>query len=441
MLKITVKNPKFYYYKKLFSMKKASVLSMFFTLTMLMLVGACKNENKNSTPVEPSLTLTASKKVIVADGKDKAVLTVTDQDGKDVTSSCIFTAGGKELIDNNFSSTTPGEVEVYAKNQEDVKSNVVKIRVLSEMANFEVRASRKTIVADGGDLVTLSLWDKDNDVEISDGATYYVDGAPLEGNVLRMTEKGGRKVTGKWNGKMSKTSLVISGVDLHTITGRSLIETLTSTSCQYCKKEIETIEKIDEKTDRAVVISIHNESSSVFKNMLDAPAQADAKSFIELVAKGETGTPNSFVNRQEKKVKIGNNVGVEVFLSQWIPNQSDVAISIETKVDGDKIKVKAHVTGKANLNGKIVAALIENGRTASQYNMGVIEMKQLLRAYRPSVQGEDFAVEVGKAKAFNTEFAIGSAKVENCNVIVFVKEAEGSVKNVQQVKVGQAIGY
>ncbi|MDO4770845.1 Omp28-related outer membrane protein [Porphyromonas sp.] len=416
------------------------VLFTFLTLAMFVLVGACKSDSGKSTPVEPSLTLTASKKVIIADGKDNATFTVIDQDGKDVTASCIFTAGGKELLDNSMVSTVAGDFEVFAKNTAGTKSNVIKVKALSEKANFEVRASRAAIVADGGDLVTLSLWDRDNDLEVTEGATFYLDGKAIDGNILRLRQKGTRKVTGVWNGKEAKKSLTVSGVDLRTITGRSLIETLTATTCRYCKSEIETIEKVDGKSDRAIVIAIHNEFSSVHDNILDEDARRDAMSFITYVAKGERATPNSFVNRGEKKIKIGN-IGAEVFLSQWIPNNSDVAISIDTKIDGDKIKVLAHVTGKIDLNGKIVAALVENGRTAAQDNMGVIEMKQILRGYRPSVLGQDFSVEKGKAKVFNTEFNIGSAKPENCNVIVFVKEPEGQVKNVQQVKAGQAIGY
>lgn len=420
----------------------ARVLSTFLTLVMLVLMGACKKGDKGgSTPIEPSLTLTASKKVIVADGRDKVIFTVIDQDGKDVTASCIFTAGGKELLDNTFVSSAAGDVEVFAKNSEGIRSNTIKIKALSEKANFEVKASRTAIVADGGDLITLSLWDRDNDLEITDDVTFYLDGKAIDGNILRLQNKGIHKVTGTWNGKETKGSLAVSGVDLRSITGRTLIETLTSTDCIYCKEEIKAVEKIDEKSDRAIVISIHNSSSSVYSNILDASAKTDAQSFVSVVAKGDPSTPNSFINRKDK-VKIGFNLGgADVFISQWIPNTADVAISIETKVEGDKIKVQAYATGKTNLNGKIVAALVENGKTAAQYDMGVIEMKQLLRGYRPSVQGQDFAIEKGKAKSFNTEFNIGSAKFENCKVIVFVKESEGQVKNVQQVKVGQAIGY
>ena len=231
---------------------KPRVLFTLVTLMLLTFVSACKSKKENSAPIEPSLTLTADKKVFVADGKDKVLFTVVDQDGKDVTTSCILNAGGKDLFDNSFVSSASGEFDVFAKNAAGTKSNTIKVKALSEKANFEVRASRTAIVADGGDLINLSLWDKDNDIEITDGAKFYVDGKMIDGHVLRLKEKGNRKVTGMWNNKETKKHLLISGVDLGTITGRSLIETLTATNCQYCKAEITTIETIDEKSDRAI---------------------------------------------------------------------------------------------------------------------------------------------------------------------------------------------
>lgn len=418
-------------------MKKRLLLT-FCTLIVLALVGACKG--KSDAPAEVNLTLKATKKVIVADGSDKVIFTVTDQSGKDVTSSCVFSEGGNSLFDNSFTSKKVGDFEIFAKNSDGVKSNTVKIKAVSEKANIEVRAQKTAIVADGGDLTTLSLWDKDNDVELVDDVKFFLDGKALDSNIVRLTAKGIYKVSATWKQKESKQPLVISGVDLRTVTGRSLIETLTATSCVYCASEIETIEKIEKKSDRAIVVAIHNQFSSVYSNILSKASLDDAKAFISTVAQGEHATPNSFVNRDGKKVKIGN-IGVDRFVSQWIPASSDVAISIDTKIDGDKIKVKAYITGKTNVSGKIAAVLVENGRTAQQSNMGVIEMRQLMRAYKPSVEGEDISIEVGKAKVFETEFYIGSAKVENCNVIVFVKEGEGLLKNVQQVKVGSAIGY
>lgn len=96
------------------------------TLTFLVLFSAC--QKKEETPITPSLTLTASKKVVIADGKDKATFTVIDQEGKDVTSSCTFTANSKDLLDNTFSSATIGDFEIIAKNAAGTKSNAVKIK-------------------------------------------------------------------------------------------------------------------------------------------------------------------------------------------------------------------------------------------------------------------------------------------------------------------------
>lgn len=408
------------------------------TLTFLVLFSAC--QKKEETPITPSLTLTASKKVVIADGKDKATFTVIDQEGKDVTSSCTFTANSKDLLDNTFSSATIGDFEIIAKNAAGTKSNAVKIKAISEKANFEIRATKSAIVADGGDLINVTLWDVDNDVELADGARFFLDGKPIDGKMIRLTEKGNHKVTAMWNGKEAKKPLTISGVELRSITGRALIETLTSTTCRYCHNEIKAIDGIEEKTDRAAVIAIHDSSSTVYHQVLDEEGRAHVTSFIQHIAKGETGTPNSFVSRGPKKEKIGN-IGADVFVSQRIPTNADVAISIDTKVEGNKIKVKAFATGKNNIEGKIVAALVENGHTAAQVNMGVIEMRQVLRAYAPSVNGADITIEAGKAKAFNAEFNISTAKIENCKVIVFVQEVDGMVKNVQHVKVGEAIGY
>ncbi len=420
---------------------KAPKLS-FFVLLLVSLLWACKSGSDTPVAKKPSLTISSDKVSIVADGTDKVTFNVLDQDGKDVTASCIFSANGIELLTNVFTTKEAGKFVIVAKNTSGVVSNELSVSALSEKANYSVVADKKAFVADGTDMVVLSLKDEDLGIDLTDEAQFFLDGKAIEGRIVRGSEVRTYTVTAKWRNKETKRSLTIAGTQLNNIQGRQLIETVTSTDCKFCKTEITTIEEIMEKSSRVAVVSIHTNKSSLYteaSGVLKQSTLDKATAFTKLI--GSSSTPNSIVGRAVKKREKINTTTATTFINNRIPSSANVAIALETAVSDGKITVKATATSKVAVTGKICAVLVENGITAEQYEMGVVEMKSLMRDYQPDINGQDFTLEVGKKSTFNATFELDNAKAENCKVIVFVTNDKGLLENLQQVKVGQSIGY
>lgn len=107
-------------------------LALFFSLSLLLT--SCKKDNgSNGSGTNSnitSLTITADKSNIYADGYDESVITVKDQNGNDVSSSSLVIAGGIGLASNKlvYEYGKHGTYEVYATNS-NVTSNKITITV------------------------------------------------------------------------------------------------------------------------------------------------------------------------------------------------------------------------------------------------------------------------------------------------------------------------
>ncbi len=162
-------------------------------------VGEDENEDDEVTTIE----LAASKTTIAANGKDKVIFTVTEND-KDITSEASIFVGETELKLNIFTSTTVGTYTAYAIKGE-VKSNEITITV-KEDGNEDpetpenpegpetpenpenpepekpitLSASKTNIVANGTDAITFTVLQENNDV--TSQANIYVNSQKLASN-------------------------------------------------------------------------------------------------------------------------------------------------------------------------------------------------------------------------------------------------------------------
>ncbi len=76
---------------------------------------------------QKALTLSSSKNSIDANGIDSAKLSVTEEDGGDVTAQCtLYMSDGTKLYSPTFATTTPGTYTIYAE-RNGVKSNSITI--------------------------------------------------------------------------------------------------------------------------------------------------------------------------------------------------------------------------------------------------------------------------------------------------------------------------
>ena len=102
---------------------------------------------------QKALTLSTTKSTIDANGVDSAKLSVTEEDGNDVTAQCtLYMGDGTKLYSPTFATTTPGTYTLYAE-RNGVKSNSVTITAK------EVTTSGKSIIFADGVTLTSGWYD------------------------------------------------------------------------------------------------------------------------------------------------------------------------------------------------------------------------------------------------------------------------------------------
>ena len=153
-----------------------------------------------TTVVDDSLTLTASKSTITANGSDYVSFTVM-QSGVDVTSQCVFYVNGSAILDDVFSTKNAGSYTVYAKNG-GVESNHITITA-EAVQPIVLSASKTTLVANNSDSVTFTV--KQGTTNVSSYAQIWVNGVRNNGTTFTASSAGTYSVYATYDGVTSNT--------------------------------------------------------------------------------------------------------------------------------------------------------------------------------------------------------------------------------------------
>ena len=382
------------------------------------------------------LTLTSDRSYFSADGVDAVVFTVKDNTGKDVSTQCVYKANDQELVDNTLSSDTPGTYKVVAT-YKGIVSNTLDVIAMNENVKLKV-----SIVADGGDFACLYLVDEQGS-RIS-GGEFYIDGEKLDSPYFGTTEAGMHRITAMWQGKEAEEALNLGAFKEGEFTARMLVESLTGTNCGYCTSTIQLLTEEDalaRKDPRIVLIETHYEGQSPeMWQKYDERSREMEKAFIAYF--GSTGTPSVYLDRNKDKFSV-DAMGRDGLLSA-IKSKAEVAIAIKNSLSEDKkqVELTAVIGSKKSFNGKVIAALVEDGMYLNHVSLGMIEWFHTMRDYMPSFEGEEaVAFEPGAPKEIKFQINMGKADPVKSTLVVFVTNEQGVVENVQQVAIGTNVGY
>ena len=223
-----------------------------------------------------------------------------------------------------------------------------------------------------------------------------------------------------------------------------LVESLTGTNCGYCTSTIQLLTEEDalaRKDPRIVLIETHYEGQSPeMWQKYDERSREMEKAFIAYF--GSTGTPSVYLDRDKDKFSV-DAMGRDGLLSA-IKSKAEVAIAIKNSLSEDKkqVELTAVIGSKKSFNGKVIAALVEDGMYLNHVSLGMIEWFHTMRDYMPSFEGEEaVAFEPGAPKEIKFQLNMGNANPVNSTLVVFVTNEQGLVENVQQVVVGTNVGY
>ncbi|MBR5818773.1 MAG: IdeS/Mac family cysteine endopeptidase, partial [Alistipes sp.] len=178
-----------------------------FALAALLGIVACENEP--AVEVQQTLTLSADKVDIVADGEDVATFTVKNSNDEVAEATIYFEETNEALEGNTFKTKYTGEYKFYAKNGNN-KSNTLTINAIEkgntpepepEPDTLQLSVDKQTINADGvqkatftaavnGEVVAATIYNAANDTA-------------LAGNTFSTTEAGDYRFYAKYNDLVS----------------------------------------------------------------------------------------------------------------------------------------------------------------------------------------------------------------------------------------------
>lgn len=409
--------------------------------------GCSSGNGKEQDPLTSTLALTVSKQSLLADGEDKIVLTVHYNGTEDVTAKAELFANDQSLATSEFTTTTPGSYTLKAV-YDGVTSNTITITAVSgeDVNGITLQASKTAIYADGGDFTVLTLKTREG-YDVTAQGTFFANGEQLQSNRYSTT-KGSMvpvQITAKFNGLDVDNSIAVTASSSYTFTNRVLLEDVTKTNCQYCPTVIKLIDELRKDAQPLVVpLSIHNSNSSIYSTYYSLTTRQFADNFCEYFGLNKSVAPKVFINRN-KKAANHDTLTADELRAMAINGPKDVAIALESTLEGSTITVKVTVGSKKDFSGKLVVALAENGIMAEQQTMGRTEMYRMMRAYAPSIEGESKSFRTNNPVCYTTTFDVQNlalANTANCEVIAFVTDdADGLCVNVQFAKVGEIKGY
>ena len=280
--------------------------------------------------------------------------------------------------------------------------------------------------------------------------TFYANGEPIEGNRFSSSKSAlvPVTVTAKFNGLDVEGSVAILASTNVSFTNRVLLEDVTKTNCKYCPLIIKVIEELRKDTDpRVVAFSIHNFRSDIYTGYYSESTRTQADAFYDFMSvanKSDAPAPLAYANRNKDKLDQ-TTIKAEDLRVMALNGPQDVALTLESSLEGSTLSVKTTVGSKKNFSGKIVVVLVESGIYASQETMGNIEMYRIMRQYAPSIEGEPKTFTANTPVTYSTTFNLSDLKVvssANCEVIAFVTDdADGLCENVQFAKLGEVKSY
>ena len=217
-----------------------SIYSVFLFGCAVLFAASCSSGGGDDTPPSTgkTITLSADRSSILADGQDAAVLTLIDNvTHEDITSKASFYAGEQLLNGTSFTTEVPGTYTLKAVFG-DVTSNTVEIKAVSgdiDAEGITLSVSKNMVFPDGGDFAVLTLTDADG-ADVSDLGEFYADGKALEGRRFSTTSGSAAPITISatiGGHDVENTAEIIATSNIN-FTSRLLFENITMTGCQYC---------------------------------------------------------------------------------------------------------------------------------------------------------------------------------------------------------------
>ena len=288
--------------------------------------------------------------------------------------------------------------------------------------------------------------------DVTEMTTFYVDGQEITGNTFSSPAVGEFEVYGKYteNGVLITTNTVPFSVIVPK--RKVVLEDYTGTWCGFCPKVTAALENLHALTTDVTVVAIHQTASSLPDPMHFEDFNILKDAFFE-----NQGLPVARINRTGvwddpySTDNVLSMAGVE----------TDLAIAILSKLDGDTLTVRADVVFEnGSVTGdKLVVYLLESGVIHAQTNYFNADMtspyyqqgnpipdfvhNDALRLSLSAVLGDNISA-TAELVEFSKTFTVtipADYNVDNLSLVVMVVDSDNNARNAQFANVSEDKAY
>ncbi len=298
--------------------------------------------------------------------------------------------------------------------------------------------------------ISFRLLNIDGD-DLTDEATFYVDGVAIDGHAFTSSLIGTHKVKAVFRDIPSNEIEVRFHDGSEVLFAKNvLIEDYTGTWCGYCPRVAYGIELVKQQTTNVVAVGIHRASSNPADAFYD-PYNYNTDELESLIA--IPGYPKGLLNRKTLwSYPEPNKVAQVLALTQG--ENPRVGLAIQSTRTGSNLSIDVKVKTSKNLtNAKLVVYVVENGLIYDQHNYtsyygGVdlllnFEHNHVLRSCLTPLLGEaipDADVRSGRVytRSFNIPMPSNVANPEKTEIVAFITDATSNAAlNVRSAETGE----
>ncbi|MDO4695441.1 Omp28-related outer membrane protein [Porphyromonas sp.] len=195
--------------------------------------------------IAKTLTLSADKEEIIADGEQVVTFSVKNQADRDFTDKATIQINDKAIEGHTFKTTTPDVYKVVAV-VGSVKSNIITINAIKRAAKLKLELSKTKIIADDKDQVILTCINTaDQNKDVTSEATFFVDGKAISGNKFKTDKPGDYRITARFDGSETLPMLVVAEPHPDTIV-KELTITASKRSIVANNKDVVTFKALNQ---------------------------------------------------------------------------------------------------------------------------------------------------------------------------------------------------
>ncbi|NQX86357.1 MAG: Omp28-related outer membrane protein [Flavobacteriaceae bacterium] len=198
-----------------------------------------------------------------------------------------------------------------------------------------------------------------NGEDLTELATFYVDGVAIDGNVFTSDVIGDFEVYGVYTQDGVETITNTEDFSVIIPKRKIVIEDYTGTWCGWCPRVAGAIMSLKEETDDIAIIAIHETATP------SDPMHFDQVQVLK-DAYDIGGFPAGKINRTEDWVSPYSNSDITGIAGQ----DTNLALSINSEIDGSELVVQVNVVSEEAIEAtdKLVVYLLEDGIVYPQAN-------------------------------------------------------------------------